>query len=305
MATKQQLELEPEVLPNLNTRYAYVIANKNERRGNVYDENGRLRGENEYPPYLNVLLESSILWDGSKDPFSQKPRAAGRHKIRYYDGCTTIFADDQPRDKETIDALVKGTRDIVFNFGYVFVFGYDTMLKTYLDWCSYNEDSPYRVPTVPVKFKNVNTEKNILAEGVLLELEDEVRELAKKASVKKMKIHCKYLGIALEDAVTSLPLSDESLRIEYRKIAKTNPTLFKNSYFDESIEISNWVKDAIAVGKISTTLIPNQATWLKGGVIKDISGLKDINLIVDDLVQFAKTEAGYDFAAQLKAIYSN
>lgn len=294
-----------ETLPDINTRYAYVLAQKNEPRGKVYDEKGDKRDEPEYKPYLNVLMKSSIVWDGSVDPFSKKPRAKGRHQIRYYDGCTTLFMDDQPKDKATIDQLEDSTRKLVFNHGYLFVYGYDTLLKIYLDWCSYNEDSPYRIPTSRSIFKSVNTEIQSEKEAMLLELEDEARELAKEATVNKMRIHAKYLGIPFEDSITNQPLSEKAIRTEYRKIAKANPKHFVKSYNDKTIEITTWVTEALNTGQISTSVIPNQAVWAKGnGFICDISGLKAQHLIVEKIVEATQTEDGGDVLAQLKALYN-
>ena len=300
----EQLKIE-EILPDINTKYAYVLAQKNEPRGMVYDENGRKRGEIEYKPYLNLILSSSIIWDGKVDPFSGKPRSAGRHKIRFYDGCTTLFVDDQPKDKETVDELVASTREIIFRFGFCFVYGYDTLLKSYLDWCSYNEESIYRMPTVAVKFKPVDSEKQIRDDEVELELEDAARDLAKSAPLKKMNIHAKYLGISFEDEVTGHPLSDSAMRTEYRKYAKAEPKHFLTSYNDKTIEVTTWVAEALNTGKISTTKVANTAVWAKGQtVICDLSGLKAQDLIIAKLVELTQIESGADFLAQLKTLYS-
>lgn len=294
-----------EIMPDLNTRYAYVLAEKNEPRGKVYDELGNPRGEIEYKPYMNVLMRSSIVWPGGKDPFSGKERAKGRHQIRYYDGCTTLFIDDQPKEKDTLDALISSTRELTFDNGYLFIYGYDTMLKNYLDWASYNEDSPYRIPNSVAKFKNVNTEKQAEIEAALLEQEDKARDLSKNADVKKMRIHAKYLGIPLVDHITQAELSVTAIRTEYRKYAKANPNHFIKSYNDRSIEVHTWVTEALNTGQISTSLIPNQAVWTKGGtLICDLSGFKAQNLIIDKIVEFTQTEEGSDTLAQLKALYS-
>lgn len=294
-----------EILPDINTRYAYVLAQKNEPRGKVFDENGNKRGEPEYKPHLNLLMKSSIVWDGKEDPFSKKPRAKGRHQIRYYDGCTTLFVDDQPQDLKTITQLEESTRALSFSHGFLFVYGYDTLLKIYLDWCSYNEDSPYRIPASRSIFKSVNTEKQSEIEAALLEAEDEARELAKNAPVAKMKIHAKYLGIPFEDMVTNQPLSDTAIRVEYRKMAKADPRRFTKSYNDKTIEITNWVTEALNTGQISTTVIPNQAVWAKGNTfICGIDGLKAQHLIIEKLVEVTQTDEGSDFLAQLKALYN-
>lgn len=294
-----------ETLPDINTRYAYVLAQENEVRGKVFDENGNKRDEVKYKPYLNLLTRSSIVWPGGDDPFSGKPRAKGRHQIRYYDGCTTLFADDQPKEKDTIDQLLSASRQLTFDYGYLFVYGYDTLLKLYMDWCSYNDESPYRIPNFKAIFKSVNTEKESLKEAALLELEDEARELAKNAPVKKMRIHAKYLGVPDTDQITMQPLTDTAIRVEYRKAAKENPTLFKKSYNDKTIEINTWVMEALNTGQISTDLIPNSAVWAKGGtVICGTDGLKDRVLIAEKIVEFTQTEDGSDTLVQLKALYS-
>lgn len=288
--------------PDITTKYAYVLAEKNPKRGMVYDENGRARDEQEYKPYLNVLLRSSIIWDGSIDPFSGKPRSKGTHQIRYYDGCTTLFVDDQPKEKATIDELITSTREVALTMGYVFIMGYDSMLKIYMDWCSYNEDSPFRVPTKEAKFKGVNSDKARELEADQLELEDTARDLAKDAPLKKMKIHAKYLGISLEDSVTNYELSEKALRTEYRKAAKANPKRFVDSYNNRTIEVTNWIIDALNEGKITTT--NNTASWKDGSQICDLAGLKSQDLIITKLVELTLVDDGADFLAQLKSLYS-
>lgn len=294
-----------DILPDINTKYAYVLAQENEKRGRVYDENGVARDEVKHKPYLNVILRSSIVWDGREDPFSGKPRAKGRQGIRYYDGCTTLFMDDQPKEKETIDSLLGATREVVFNHGYLFIYGYDALLKVYLDWCSYNEDSAFRIPNSPAKFKMVNSEKESQQDEALLELEDKARDLAKNAPVKKMRIHAAYLGLPFIDAITGHDLSESAIRTEYRKEAKRMPKRFVESYNDKTIEVSTWIADALSTGKISTKKRPNSALLMPGEVfLCDISGLKDNDLIIQKLVELTQTEEGSDLLAQLKSLYS-
>lgn len=303
MSTVKESKSVEEILPDINTRYGYVLAQKNTPIGKVFDENGNKRGEPIYKPYMNLIFRSSIIWPGGKDPFSKIERPRGKYILRYYDGCTTLFADDQPKDKATLDIFINSTRGLVFSNGHLFVFGYDVMLKIYMDWCSYNEDSPYRVPSVTIKFKNINTEKQMAKEAQILELEDKARDLAKNAEVNKMKIHAKYLGIAFEDETTMQELSIGAIRTSYRQFAKNSPKYFIDSYNDKTIEVSTWIKDALYTGKISTTIISNSAVWAKGNsVICDISGLKAQHLIVEKLVEFSQMDIGADFMAQLKMI---
>jgi len=301
---QSQQDLLAEYMPDTEIRYAYVLAQKNEKRGRVYDENGNPRAEQEYKPYLNVILRSPIVWDGRVDPFSGEPRAKGIQHIRYYDGCTTLFVDDQPKEKATIDELVNSTREVNIIHGYTFIAGYDAMLKIYMDWCSFNEDSPFRVPTKPVKFKNVNNEKSRALEALELEDEDRARDLAKSAPVKKMLVHAKYLGVPMEDPITMYPLSEAAIRTEYRKAAKRNAKRFIETYNSKTIEVTNWITDALDNGEISTTKIPNTASWKSGGHILDLGGLKSMDLIIQKLVEFTIMKEGVDFLAQLKSLYS-
>lgn len=302
-ASDQMVEVKKKV-HDTERKYAYILSQKNELRGGVFDETNRPRTEQVFKPYLNVLLGSSIVWPGGIDPFSGKERARGRHSICFYDGCTTLFVDDQPRDLETLKSLKAATRRMEFNHGFCFVDGFDVLLKTYMDWASYNESSPYRVPSVEIKWKNVDLEKDILSEGELMDMEDRVREMAISAPVKKMKIHGRYLGIAMEDTVTGMPFSDNAIRIEYRKIAKSNPKMFEASYNDKTVEIRTWITDAINNGQMSLSVVPGRVSWANGGEILDVSGIKSTEIIIDNLVEYSQTDKGSDFLSQLKSLYS-
>ena len=46
-----------------------------------------------FSPYRNIVLTSQIVWEEE------------RRTIRYYDGCTTLFVDEQPKEEKIIAAL--------------------------------------------------------------------------------------------------------------------------------------------------------------------------------------------------------
>jgi hypothetical protein len=292
MSTKEQLPKE-EVLPDINTKYVYVLAEKNEKRGRIYDEHGNPRGEAEYKPRRNLLLRNSIKWPGGKDPFSGKDRNPGRHLIRYYDGCTTLFIDDQPKDKETIDALVANTRELSFLHGYLSVYGYETLLKNYMDWCSYNGESPYKIPTTDAKI-----------EAEELDLAEHAMKLAKEAKENKMMVHAQYLGVPFLDDKTGNQRSPDAIRTSYRMVAKNDPSKFIKSYNDKSIETATHIQTALKTGAISTSLIPNKAIWASNNVeICDISGIKSNEGIAAKLLEFSQLPEGGAFDDQLRALY--
>lgn len=304
-ASKKQELKEVKLDIDVEAKYTYVMAFKNEARGRVFDENGKPRPDVEYPSRRNILLRSSIVWpENTKDPFNpDKKRDAGRHLIRYYDGCTTLFVDDQPKDKETIEQLTRSTRDLFLINGYIEVYGYDRMLKIFMDWSSWNEASPFRVRNIDPVFRMLDPEKSRREEAATIDEVEKALELAKKADAKKMIIHAKFLNVPMVDFVTGSKLSNEAIRAEYRKSAMNNTKRFLATYNDESMHFRYWIEKAIEQGELSTTKIPNRAAWAnKGIVICDLSGLTSYDVILNKLIEHAKTNE--EFAEQLKALYN-
>lgn len=307
MATKEQIQQEQQkVLEELNKRYVYVLAAKCEPRGMVYDaKTNQPIPDREYPRTRNLLFASSIIWEGGEDPFSGKERKAGAYPTRYYDGCTTLFVDDQPKDRETIEQLMVRTRDRLFVDGYLETYGYETMLRAYLDdYCSWNEENPRRITTREIILKRLDAEKEREYEDERINLVEEALTKAKNAKTKRMMIHARFLGIPMMDFRTSQPLSEKSIRTEYRKAAIQNPREFLRTYNDDSLHLQAWIEKAIETGEISTSVIPNRASWAKKGVeITDISGLKSREAQLNKLIEFAKSAEGKEFAEQLAALY--
>lgn len=289
----------------------YVLANKNTRRGRIFDENGNPRGEAEYKPRQNLLFRSSIRWDGSDLVVDEKSgkrisgQPAGKRTLRYYDGCTSIFADEQTTDRETLEGYMNSTRERVFANGYLEVYDFEDMLIKYLDMCSYNGESPYRIPNIPAVFLPLDSDKQAEIEADKLDDLEEALEYARKADFKHMKIHAQFLGISETDLKTGNPLSEKALRTEYRKKAQENSKRFIQTYNDKSIQVESWIKEAMKSGEISTSLIPNKAVWgKKGSVICDISGLKTEEGILNKLIELSQLPDGEEFMTQLKALYN-
>lgn len=303
MATATAGKIQP--LTDLNTKYVYVLAQENDHRGRIYDfESGERLPDPKHKPRRNLLLKCHIIWDGSKDPFTGEERPAGKYLLRYYDGCATLFADSQPQDKATIDELIANTREVIFQHGYAEVYGYDTMMKKYFDMASWNGASPYRVPTAEMVYLPVDAEQSRVLESSNLDELEMAMDYAKKADVKRMRTHARFLGIAFEDSITSNPITDTALRTEYRKAAKENPKNFLSTYNDKTIQLKTWIEDAMQTGAISTTMISNKAVWSKKGVeICDISGLKSTEGILNKLIEFSQLPEGSDFLEALNIIY--
>ena len=309
MAPKKIVEAisfeEDDVVQDEGGNIVYVLCVKNEARGRVYDVDGRPIKDPEYPKRRNLLLRSSINWPGGEDPFSKKIRPRGRYLIRYYDGCTTLFIDSQPDAPQVLEPLIAGTREQHFIDGYLMVDSFDKMLKTYCDWASWNDGSPYRVQKVGAIFKLLDTEEMRRKEANDLDLVEKALEIAKKASVKHMRIHAKFLDVAEVDSQTMRALSDSAIRTEYRKAAMNNPKFFIETYNDKSMHIKHWIELAFANGELSSTQVPNRIVWTKRGIeVCDTSGLQTMDGIMNKLIELAQTDLGTEFKFALEALYN-
>ena len=80
-------------------KYMFELANINsEREMPVIDMvTKRAVPHKKFKPFQNMVFTSQVVWKGQ------------RRMLRYYDGCTSIFQDKQPKDKETIDQLISQT----------------------------------------------------------------------------------------------------------------------------------------------------------------------------------------------------
>jgi hypothetical protein len=303
MTKEKKKPISSSVLEDKDVRYGYMLAQeapKREGQFEVVNNAARALRSRKFKPVLNLLRRSHIIWPGDED------REAGKYAIRYYDGCTSLFEDEQPKDKATIDEFMKTTDDakLMFRDGYLYVYGYDKMLKQYLDWCSWNGQSPYRVPTVEPVFVPLDVEGTADKDSDDLDQLMKALELAKNAPAKKMRVHGRFLGVAEMDFNTGNKYSDKAYRAEYRKLAKLNPSEFIKTYNDESIELQNWIERSMESGDISTSVIPNNAVWKKTGVIIcDISGLKTPDSVLNKLIEYAKSEDGDAFRELLTATF--
>src|SRR4051812_24905650 len=108
-------------------KYMFQLASSNiEREMPVIEVDGqksRAIPTDKYKPYQNIVLTSQIIWKGQ------------RRILRYYDGCTSIFADEQPKDKEEIDQFIKVTQARFFTKGKFGAYGDEKMLLMYLNIC--------------------------------------------------------------------------------------------------------------------------------------------------------------------------
>lgn len=277
-------------------KYMFELAVQNPEREmpviEVEGQKSRAIPTEKYKPYQNIVLTSQIIWKGQ------------RRILRYYDGCSSIFADEQPKDKAEIDQFIKVTQPRAFLKGKFGAYGDEKMLLLYLMICSWNEDSPFRTRSANVIFKATDTVKIATAESKKLDETEDALELAKKASKIKMIIHAAFLGIETQDFDSGNDLTDAEIRTKYRRRALQDSSYFIESYGNKSIETKYYINQALIKGLITNKFNPNKATWKNGKEICDISGLKSNDAIGEKIFEFSQLEDGQEFQIQLKALFS-
>jgi hypothetical protein len=234
-----------------------------------------------------------VVWNGE------------RRNLRYYDGCTSIFQDEQPKDKDLILDLIKRTKRRAFLEGKLGVYGDERMLLLYLMICSWNAESEFRTRASSEVFRPTNADKRANQESDRMDNIEKALELARNANDDKMKMHAAYLGIPEIDYESGNEWSPKELRTLYRKEAAREPKAFIESYGNKSLETKWLIQKALRDGLINNKVNPNKLAWKgSGSIIMDISGIKSHEGIADAAFEFSKTEDGEEFLIQLKALNS-
>lgn len=276
-------------------KYMFELAEENIAREHpVIDmRTQRAAPVRKYRPFQNLVLTSQVIWKGQ------------RRMLRYYDGCDTIFVDEQPKEKDTIDLYIRQTRRRDFLDGKFGCFGDERMLLLYLFIASWNSESEFRTRSANQIYKPVDTVKKASAESDRLDKMEEAIKYAREASKSKMMMHANYLGIAVMDWESGNEFTEKEIRVEYRKEAAREPESFVKSYTDKSIETKYYINQALEKGLISNKFNANKATWQKSNTeICDISGLKTTEAIADKLLEFSQLEEGAEFQIQLKTLFN-
>lgn len=246
-----------------------------------------------FKPYQNLVFTSMIIWKGQ------------RRMVRYYDGCDSIFADEQPKEKDVIEQFSKQTRRREFIDGKFGCYGDERMLLLFLYIASFNVDSEFRTRTASPVYRPVDATKKATAEAKRLDDAEKALELAKNALPAKMMIHADYLGIPLEDYDSGNKLSESEVRTAYRLSALRDPKPFTESYGNKALEIKFYIKKGLQDGLIDTLANPNEAQWKSSGRrICDISGLRSFAAVLERLFEYSQVEDGEEFKVQLTSLFN-
>lgn len=289
--SKEHLALSQVFDPEKKYMFELAVENPQREYPVIDMRTKRPAPHKKFNPYRNIVLTSQIVWRGN------------RRMIRYYDGCTTIFSDKQPKDKETIEQFIQQSKTRFFVDGKFGVYGDDRILLLYMNLCSWNVESSFRTRTADGVFKCVNGDKAALVESAKIDQTETALQYAKEATTTKMLIHAAYLGIPTTDWDSGNELTEKEIRTAYRKEALRNSAEFIKSYGNKSIEIRYYIDKALEKAVISNKFNPNKATWASSNrEICDISGLKSTEAIAQRLFEFSQSEEGEEFMIQLKAV---
>lgn len=275
-------------------KYMFELAEENPARElPVFDMAAKRNAPHKkYRPSHNIVLTSQVIWQGQ------------RRMLRYYDGCSSIFVDEQPKDEKQIETYIRQTQIRRFLNGKFGCFGDERMLLLYLFICSWNTESKFRTRSANHVFKAVDSGKKASLEADRMDKMEEALKYAREATTSKMMMHANYLGIPVIDYDSSNELTEKEIRPEYRKSASQDPYEFIKSYNDKSIEAKYYINKALETGLISNKFNPNKATWGKNNTeICDISGLRTPEAIAEKLLEFSQLDEGAEFSIQLKTLF--
>jgi hypothetical protein len=276
-------------------KYMFELAVENmPRQTPVWNvHSNRPEPQKTHKPYRNIVMTSQIIWNGQ------------RRGIRYYDGCDSIFIDEQPKEKDTIEQFIRQTPRRAFIDGKFGVFGDERLLLLFMLAASFNQESPFRTRTADIVYRPVDSAKKASIESDRLDLAEKALEAAKTVSLSKLMIHADYLGIPLKDFDSDNDLSEQEIRIAYRKEALRDPKNFMASYGNKALETKYFIKKALSEGLLDTKYNPNKVVWSSSKrEVCDISGLKSFAAISERLFEFSQLEDGEEFKIQLSALYN-
>lgn len=303
---QKQLEVQPEKFQlekeylamefDPKKKYVFQLAVENLEREmpviGIVGQRQMAEPHKKFKPFQNIVLTSQIVWENK------------RRVLRYYDGCTSIFVDEQPKDRETIEQAIKQTKPRNFLEGKFGCYGDESMLLLYLNICSWNANSPFRTRSADAIFVPVDTVARANAEIKKLDNMEKALDLAKKATEQKMMIHANYLGVEMFDFDTDSVKGAAEIRALYRQKAIENPESFIESYGNKDIELKYYIDKALQDGIIKTNAISNKATWgSNNSVICDVSGLKSHEALSQKLFEHSQLPDGEEFKIQLQALY--
>ena len=252
-------------------------------------------GASVFPPRFIVPNKDNIIFNyGTEEDSDFRPR-----QIRYIDGYSSIFVDEQEVNGPVPDSVINSSKNIItFEFGHLTVPSWNKTLYQFLllsNQCEQNTNKTRQTKNV---YKLVNlgvSDENIVELG---KKKDLAYDLARNASIEDMIPHAKFLGIPFIHATTGEERDYDAIREDYKAMALSSPEnflLFANNPRIKTIYI---IEQAIKQNLITTDLVKNQLHWVatKQLITELNPSIKPVEAIAD----FAATEEGVGFLKTLR-----
>ena len=196
--------------------------------------------------------------------------------LRYASNFDTPFADEQ--DGTAIMSSIR------FKNGSLYTGSTDVGLQRFL----------MLHPACGTTWTLIDKEAEAVDELVLLDMEDEARDIAKKADIELIESVLRY---TLKGRVDDM--STAELRKDARLLAKKDPQLFLELATDDDLVLRNLAVKSVDAGHLQISHDGNQVVWAK-------TGKKIIDVGFDEnpyakLSVFFKTDEGIDLMKTLQA----
>lgn len=216
--------------------------------------------------------------------------------IRYLDGVSTIFEDEQ---EHLSDGKKSQRPDIRFVKGFLRVPSNKPTLLKFLMNSNMFDKKTNRMQGSKVVYTMLDFEAQEEAEVKKTERKMDAMKLAMEAPDDVFIPHAKYLGIKFINGY-GVERSDRAIKVDYLTYAEKNPEVFIKTYNNPLVKVQYLVSKAMSVGMIDLSTMKGQAVW--GDTKKFIAQIPDNAKPLEFLSEFSLTEKGKDFYAQLKTL---
>ncbi len=193
------------------------------------------------------------------------PNTGAVERVRLLAGVNTIWQKDQK--DVTKEYVNKNLREVKFPRG-VKILRVNKVDKTMIEFLRITNANVGNLSRIGGARFEIYEYDSAAAEKELFireELEFKMETIARTAKLSDMKKHAAFLGIRLISDLGE-EKSEDGIRREYARYAKSNPAYFKQTYGEtEQIEISWLVKKAISETLIDIGREPGKIFWSNGG----------------------------------------
>ena len=241
------------------------------------------------PPYPETyfIKNTDVIYDSE---------TGTERNIRYLEGVTTIYEDEQ----EHLSDFKKRQRpEIKFINGVLTVQANRTSLIKFLLLSNMNEGNNNPIQGTRKIYRLLDFEAQEEQAISKAETRMDAMKMAMEAPIETMIPHAQYLGVNFKNSYGE-DRGDKAIRVDYLDFADKNPDTFLKTYNNPLVKIEYSIRKAVSLGLINLDSVKGQAIW--GDTKKFIAQIPDMKEPIKHLSEFALTEPGKEFYAQLKSI---